>query len=177
MPVPRSIHFLCLLLTAGFAHAELKLASPFTDHTVLQREIPVPVWGKADAGAEVTLAFGEQSKTTTADEKGKWSVTIDPLPGSSTPADLVVKSGSESITRTDIVVGEVWLCSGQSNMQMGHRGVPGLENLSTEGIRTLEVKRSVAFTEQDSFEGEWAVSAPGSAVAFSFAHHGETKGR
>ena len=163
--------FLLTTTLASPADTQLTFASPFTDHAVLQRDQPIPIWGKATPGREIEVSFSEQTATTTADANGRWKLTLAPLPGSSIPTDLIASTGDETITREDIVVGEVWICSGQSNMQMGQQNVPELDGLSEEGIRTLEVKRSVAFNEQASFDGSWQVAGPQSAVAFGFAHH------
>lgn len=161
----------CLL---GFGHAQgadFSLASPFTDHMVLQRDQLVPVWGNAQAGAKVTVTFANQEKTTVADGDGKWQLTLDSLSGSAEGRSFSATTDQgDEISLSDVVVGEVWICSGQSNMQMGRGGVPELKDLSEENLRTFEVKRTVAFTEQDRAEGTWAVGGPGSAVAFGFAH-------
>lgn len=152
--------------------AEFSLASPFTDHMVLQRDLPVPVWGWAKAGATVTVTFAGQGKTAVTGEDGTWRLTLDSLEGSAKGAEFSAKTDQEGevITLSDVVVGEVWICSGQSNMQMGRGAVPELKGLSEENLRTFEVKRTVAFTEQDRLEGTWTVAGPNSAVAFGFAH-------
>lgn len=160
---------LTIALLPSASPAALKVASPFTDHAVLQRDLPVPVWGKARPDAVVTVAFGGQTKTGRADRSGKWRVTLDALKGSARGASMTISSGDSRITLTDVVVGEVWICSGQSNMQMGR--TPDLKGLSEAGLRTFEVKRTVAFTEQDELVGSWKAGGPGSAVAFGFAHH------
>ncbi len=159
--------FLCVSALMG---AELQLASPFTDHTVLQRNMPIPVWGKAVAGTEVTVTFAGQSKTGTTDDSGQWRVTLDSLSGSAEGRSFQVESGDSKLSLEDVVVGEVWICSGQSNMQMGRGAVAELKGLSEVNLRTFEVKRRVAFTEQDTLEGEWAIAGPASAVAFGFSH-------
>ena len=99
----------------------------FTDHAVLQRDMPVPVWGSADPGEEVTVTIAGQTHKTKADDKGKWRVTLEPLKVGE-PLTLVVE-GKNRVERNDILVGEVWLCSGQSNMelaaQLGQQRRPG----------------------------------------------------
>ena len=164
-----------LVITAsltGLSHAsEFALASPFTDHMVLQREMPVPVWGTAKAGSTVTVSFGSQEKTATAGENGKWQLTLDVLSGSAEGADFTATTDqSDEITLSDVVVGEVWICSGQSNMQMGRSAVAEFNDLPETNLRAFAVKRTVAFEEQDHLEGEWIVAGPDSAVAFGFAH-------
>jgi len=104
---------LCLSVQA---EEELRFAKIFTDHGVLQREMPVPVWGWAEAGAEVQVEFAGQAKSTAADKSGRWLVRLDPMPASAEPRDLKATSGSAVAQLTDILVGEVWLASGQSNM-------------------------------------------------------------
>ena len=98
------------------AQAELKLPAIFGDNMVLQQQQAVPVWGWAAPGAEVTVRFSGQTKTTHAATDGKWLVKLDKLKASFFPQTLVVKSG-EMKTLTNILVGEVWLGSGQSNME------------------------------------------------------------
>jgi len=133
--------------------AELELASLFTDHMVLQRQQPVPVWGWAASGSKVEVAFAGQRKQAVADENGRWRVTLDPLKGNAKPATLIARSGEATIERKDVVVGEVWICSGQSNMQMGRGAVAEFKNAPEDGLRTFEVKRSVAFDEQERATG------------------------
>lgn len=156
------------------SYADLELGSLFTDHMVLQRDMPVPVWGTADAGATITVEFAGQKKTTIVDSSNHWKITLDPLPASFEPKIMTVVSsiGNQQSVIGNVVVGEVWICSGQSNMQFGYGGVPEIKALepSAKNIRTFEVKRTVSMTEQDSCEGLWATNHPNSAVAFSFAY-------
>ncbi len=107
---------LILLSVQLAAHAELKLSAIFGDNMVLQQQLAVPVWGWAAPGAEVTVTFGDQTKTTRADADGKWLVKLGKLKASFTPQTLTVAAG-ETKTFTNILVGEVWLGSGQSNME------------------------------------------------------------
>ncbi len=166
----------CCLTLIGLSPAsaqDLTLASPFTDHMVLQRDQPVPVWGWAKPGASVTVSFAGQEKEATANESGRWQLSLDPLAGSAEGAPFSVRAGGEGdseITLNDVVVGEVWICSGQSNMQMGRSAVPELRGLPETNLRTFEVKRTVAFAEQETCEGKWQLAGPDSAVAFGFAH-------
>jgi sialate O-acetylesterase len=96
----------------------LELASPFVDGLILQREMQVPVWGWAEPGSKVTVAFAGQSKTATADSKGKWMVKLDPLKASADERELAVTSSTgQSLTCKGVLVGEVWFASGQSNME------------------------------------------------------------
>ena len=160
------------LFGARAAQAELAVSKIFTDHAVLQRDVPVPVWGRADAQAAVTVSFADQTKKTRADENGKWRVTLDPLAGSSDPRKLIIGNGGELLVLTNIVVGEVWICSGQSNMQKSVKSVRDVKALvpKMKHVRSFQVKRTVAFDEQENVEGTWKQKRPDSAVACSFAH-------
>lgn len=160
------------LLLAPAAHASLELGSLFTDHMVLQRDMPIPVWGKATPNATITVAFAGQEKTTKVAADGKWMLKLDPMAASFEPQVIQVSDLNSQISLTDVLVGEVWICSGQSNMQFGVGSVPELKALApnARNIRSFEVKRTVAFTEQETCEGKWADRIPSSAVAFGFAH-------
>ena len=100
---------------ASVAFAEVKVAPVFGDNMVLQRELPVPVWGTAAPGEKVSVSFAGQNLETEADAEGKWMVKLAPLMTLKTGKQMTVK-GSNTITFHDVVIGEVWLCSGQSNM-------------------------------------------------------------
>jgi len=167
---------LLLLLAAALipqlALAELKLNSLFTDHMVLQRDKVLPVWGTADPGVEVAIEFAGQKKTAVATKNGKWQIKLDALKGSYDGRDLVVTSNKETHKISEVVVGEVWICSGQSNMQFGVGSVPEVKALAktAKHIRTFDVPRTVSFKEEDNCKGKWAEKIPSSAVAFGFAY-------
>ena len=96
----------------------LKLASPFTDGAVLQRDRPVPVWGTATGGATVEVEFAGQRASATAGEDGRWRVDLKAMPACKSSRTLTVRSQAEELRVADVLVGEVWICSGQSNMQV-----------------------------------------------------------
>jgi sialate O-acetylesterase len=96
-----------------------RTAGIFTDHMVLQRDQPLPIWGWAAPGRAVTVEVGSHSARTRANAEGRWRVTLPALESGKGPLTMTVKAGDETIRLTDILVGEVWLCSGQSNMEMG----------------------------------------------------------
>lgn len=159
-----------VLLFAGSVHADLKLPAMFTDHAVLQREMPVPVWGWAEPGAAVHVAIAGQTQKTKADEKGNWQVKLEPL-SVGEPLKLVVESGNERLQVNDILVGEVWLCSGQSNMEMsvnevtnGDLEIAGAHNPQ---IRLVRVKEPGNQSPVEDFDGEWKVCSPKSVGGFS----------
>ena len=107
-----------LLLSASQVLAEVKAASPFTDHLVLQRGMKVPVWGTADPGESVTVEFAGQKKSVKAEADGKWRVNLDSMRASAKGRTLTVTGPATkaAVKCDDVLVGEVWLCSGQSNM-------------------------------------------------------------
>lgn len=160
---------LTLLNMPVFAQ-ELRPANIFSDHMILQREKAVPVWGKSVPREKITVTFAGQMKSTQAGEDGKWMVKLDPLEASATGRDMLI-SGESEVIISDIIVGEVWICSGQSNMQFSVNAVPEIKGLIpfAKNIRSFEVKRTVSFEEKEEVSGKWEVTHPSSAVAFSFA--------
>jgi sialate O-acetylesterase len=96
--------------------AEVTLPEILGSNMVLQRNKPLPIWGTASAGEEVTIRFGNQVKKATTNSLGRWEVILDPMPASQVPAEMTV-SGKNTLLLKNILVGEVWLCSGQSNME------------------------------------------------------------
>ncbi|MGB0409121.1 MAG: NPCBM/NEW2 domain-containing protein [Opitutales bacterium] len=109
----------CLCLAAGL-NAAVSLPRIFSDHMVLQRGRPVPIWGWAEPGESVSVSFAGQQETAVATDAGKWKLYLSPLQASKEPRDLVVRAGN-TITVRDVLVGEVWLASGQSNMEWTFR--------------------------------------------------------
>ena len=113
-----SIMFLCLLtLQAGAQEKALTLGPLFTDHAILQQGQTIPIWGKAHKGTIVTVTFGKAKVKTVADAEGNWKVQLTAQIATFEGKPLVVKAGKEQITLNDIVVGEVWVAAGQSNME------------------------------------------------------------
>ncbi len=110
------ISLVLILIIPSLAHA-LKLAPPFGDHMVLQRDMPVPIWGRAAPSSTVTVDFAGQSKTAQADAEGNWMLDLDPMEASREGRTLTVKSDREGVSIEDVLIGEVWVCSGQSNMK------------------------------------------------------------
>jgi len=160
----------CLALTAT-AQAEVKLPAIFGDSMVLQREMPVPVWGWAKPGEKVTVSFAGQTVSATADAKGKWTVRLEPLKVSAEPSEMTVK-GTNTVTLKDILVGEVWICCGQSNMQHSLRAVTNAE----QEVAAADYPNIRLFRMQDTWtpdgpqpdcKGQWQACTPKSARGFS----------
>lgn len=112
------LRFLLVLTTSLSSplHAAVELPPVIGSHMVLQRDLPVPIWGNANPGERVAVSFADQTKSATADPNGRWQVKLDPLKASAEPRKMTIK-GANAITLEDILVGEVWICSGQSNME------------------------------------------------------------
>jgi sialate O-acetylesterase len=132
----------CLLLLTAALRADVRCALVFGDHMVLQRERPVLIWGEAAPGEAVTVEFAGQHKSATAMAAGQWRVELDPLPASAEPRTLTVR-GRNTVTFADVLVGEVWLCSGQSNMEkpLGPRKGQKPTNNYEEEIRQADYPR------------------------------------
>jgi sialate O-acetylesterase len=142
---------------------------------VLQREAAVPIWGQADAGDDVTVEFGDQTVRTKAGANGKWQVSLSPLTASGQSQQLTISGKKNTVVLKDVVVGEVWLCSGQSNMEfpVGDSGM-SVMNAAQEIagadfplIRQLKVPRSWNAQPQDAFKAEWTVCSPQTAGRFT----------
>jgi sialate O-acetylesterase len=107
-----------VVLSAAHARADVKLAKIFSSNMVLQQKTQAPVWGWAEAGEAVKVTLGDKSAETKAGDDGKWSVKIETPAGSNDPVQLKI-NGKNEIVLENVLIGEVWLCSGQSNMQWG----------------------------------------------------------
>jgi len=159
----------------GFVSAaeRLSLASPFTDHAVLQRDTAVPIWGRAEPGRKITVLFANQEKQTETDKAGRWLVTLDPLSASAESRTLTVKSDADDapLTRQDLLVGEVWICSGQSNMAFGlSSSVNGPEAIAAAGdsqLRLFNAHARAIDEPQETIGGTWTVDSPQTAPGFS----------
>jgi sialate O-acetylesterase len=162
-----------------WATAEVRLASPFGDHMVLQQERPVPVWGTAAPGEKVTVEFAGQNKSVQAGTDGKWRVDLKKLKASAEPRRFIVTGSATPapLTLNDVLVGEVWLCSGQSNMerQLGPRAgqkpivnwEPAAAAASLPLLRQFYVPLHTAPVPQSATVGAWTVCSPVTAPDFS----------
>ena len=148
------------ILAAGLvscAHAEVKLPALFSDHAVLQRDATVPVWGWAAKGEDVTVSIAGQTQSTKASNYGKWRVNFQNLPAGG-PHTLTVKGGN-TLTVKDVLVGEVWLGSGQSNMAMTVNRARDYEKEQAAAklpqIRMFTVGGGVTPGPQNDVQGKW----------------------
>jgi sialate O-acetylesterase len=170
----RCLPLAAVLLLAGPLHAaDLKIAAVFSDHMVLQRDKPVPVWGWADPGEKVTVEFAGQKHSAAADAKGKWLVKLDPLAASAEPRAIVVRGSAKKaeVKVADVLVGEVWLGSGQSNMAMtvsrSRDFAAEKEAAKLPQVRMFTEASGAAAEPQAGGKGAWRVCSPDTVGGFS----------
>ncbi|MFM8981767.1 MAG: sialate O-acetylesterase, partial [Spartobacteria bacterium] len=169
---------LLLLCGAITAQADITLPKAIDSKMVLQRDREVPVWGWADQGEEVTVEFAGQVKKAMPDATGKWMLKLDPMPASAESRTMTVK-GKNEIKLDDVLVGEVWLASGQSNMQLTFFETNPQEWVAAQAqkdnrlVRALHVNRVVSGFPMDDISGKWKdcaemVAQPNSVSAAAF---------
>lgn len=162
-----SVIYSLLVMSLAFgasqsARGDVKLPAIFTSHMVLQQGQANPVWGWAEAGEKLTVLIGDQSHSATADADGRWRVKLDSLPVGG-PHTITIK-GKNEVKLEDVLVGEVWICSGQSNMAWAVQSAndPDLEirTANFSNIRLISVPQVGTQDAQDDFKGEWKVCSP-----------------
>lgn len=159
---------LVLTLTAA---ADITLAPAFRDHAVLQRDKPITVWGTADAGESVEIQFGAAKASAKAGPDGSFSVVLPAQPASAAPLDLTA-TGKTMVVVHDILVGDVWLCSGQSNMEWTVGQLPEANATASAAndpaIRVFKAPHVLAWEPMATVDGSWTI-ATGDAVRGSTA--------
>jgi sialate O-acetylesterase len=162
-----------LILLAAFASpaaADVSLNNMFGDHMVLQQGIKNKVWGKADPGEQVAVTLGGQTHSTAAAADGTWHVFLDPVKEYGGPHTLTVK-GKNTVTFSDVLIGEVWVCAGQSNMQwsVNQSNDPDLEKAAAKfpNIRLISVPQVGTQEPQWNFNGKWQQCSPETVGNFS----------
>ena len=170
--------FLLFLVFPLLAAAEVRLPALLSDHMMLQADRPIHLWGWADAGEQVEAAFRGRTASTTAADDGRWSLYLAPEPAGG-PYTLAI-AGKNEILLEDVLVGEVWVGSGQSNMVWMLRNSNNADEeilaASYPEIRLFKVKLETAKAPKEDVEGEWMVCSPETAASFSavgyfFARH------
>ncbi len=172
------------LLSSRNVYAAVTLPHIFGDNMVLQREKPVPVWGTAAPGEKIVVGFDGQSKSCTAGSGGQWTVTLDPLKASATPLEMTV-SGANALKFKNVLVGEVWLCSGQSNMEkpfgvaptstdirpspIPPESLPELAAANYPEIRILDVRRDRKPTRLRDANVAWSPCSGEALIAQHFS--------
>lgn len=172
------LSILLLLFTALSIKAELKLPNIFSNNMLLQQNADVNIWGWADKGQTVTVStsWSAQRYSAKADKTGKWKIKIaTPVAGYQTH-HIIVSDSQNSITFDNILIGEVWLCSGQSNMEMPMKGFKNqpisggnkaILKSKNKNIRLITVKRASSLNPQDNITGEWTEATPETVKEFS----------
>lgn len=161
---------LALLASSTPLFADVKIPTVIGDRMVLQRDKTVPIWGWAEAGESVTVEFAGQKKTATAGPDGGWKVALDPMPASAEGRVLTI-AGKNTIALRDVLVGEVWVCSGQSNMQwnVNQSTEADLEALTAKypNLRLISVPQVASQKPLTHFKGQWEACTPETAAQFS----------
>ena len=172
-----------IILTACFfisvtLSAQLHTANIFTSHMVLQRDKVVPVWGWANKNEKVTILFNNQTVSAKANAEGKWMINLKPMPAGG-PYDMRISSKKDSVVLNDVMIGEVWICSGQSNMEFQVKNVSNakdeIANSANMPVRQFKVATQVALQPLDDItKGEWITASPQTvgdftAVGYFFA--------
>jgi sialate O-acetylesterase len=158
---------------ASPARAELKLPSVIDDNMVLQRDMPIPIWGWADAGQTVAVTFAGKTVSATADKDGKWMVRLPAQKASDKPQTMTIQAGTATRTLGNVLIGEVWLASGQSNMEMP---VSRCNNTKEEiasarypSLRLFTVAKRPSPFPRDDVAGNWVECSPQTVSEFSAA--------
>ena len=155
---------------AGTVCADVRLPAFFNDHMVVQQQLPVKVWGWAEPAEEITVAFGGNQQTTKADTNGRWSIELPAMPANKTPQTMTI-SATNTIEIKDVLVGEVWLCSGQSNMEWQVRRCANAEAEIAAGnhplIRHIKIPRRASAKPQIDIQADWQVCSTETVAEFS----------
>ena len=172
MMIRQTLLAVFLMLTAcacSVAQAELKFSSVFGDHMVVQRNKPIHVWGWTSPNQSVSAQLADKSASVTADDTGRFDISLDALPAGG-PHEMTIKA-DESVTFKDVLVGEVWVCSGQSNMgfNLSNANDSDLEMLTAKypNVRFISVPQVGTQEPQNDFNGRWEACTPATAKNFS----------
>jgi sialate O-acetylesterase len=161
------------LVLAGVSQGAVKPANVFSDGMVLQRGKTVPIWGQAEPGTEVQVSFAGQRHTTEASAQGRWRVHFDPLKASDEPRAVTIKANGRTQQIKNVLVGEVWLCSGQSNMAWQVKGIKqsqqAIAREDRPALRVLTVKGHASANPVEEVKGQWKPTTPETVGNFSAA--------
>jgi sialate O-acetylesterase len=161
-----------VLSVVSMAIADVKLPAVIGDNMVIQQGIPFKIWGWADAGEKVTVTLGKATADATADDKGKWMVKLEALKASSDPADMTI-AGKNTLTVKNVLVGEVWVCSGQSNMEFTTGGaINAKEEIAKADYPTIRLfniapTKHLAAKPEDDVKAKWEACSPTTVPNFS----------
>jgi sialate O-acetylesterase len=157
---------------AGADRPSISLPPLFADHMLLQRGMELPIWGKAAPGEKISISINASQATATANDRGEWSAKIPPLhPGDATTLTIKGADRDKPLVIEDVLVGDVWICSGQSNMEFAlagaKNGAAEVKAAKDPAIRLFQFPRVTALEPSRLVEGKWAVCTPKTAAGFS----------
>ena len=159
----------CLLISQSI-RAEIKLPGYFTDNMMLQRDMPIKIWGWGNRYETVTVSIHDQKVNTRCKKDGTWEIILSPIPYGG-PYSLTVQGKENSIKIENILIGDIWLCSGQSNMEwtveQSANSKQEVQNANYPEIRALKVPKSIKNSPQDNFNAQWEICSPSTVGAFS----------
>lgn len=159
----------CLLISQSI-RAEIKLPGYFTDNMMLQRDMPIKIWGWGNRYETVTVSIHDQKVNTRCKKDGTWEIILSPIPYGG-PYSLTVQGKENSIKIENILIGDIWLCSGQSNMEwtveQSANSKQEVQNANYPEIRALKVPKSIKNSPQDNFNTQWEICSPSTVGAFS----------
>ncbi len=169
MKIPGII--LGLIFGVVASRAEVEVPNVFSDHMVLQQGQKNPVWGKAEPGEKITVRFAGQEKSAVTDKDGNWKVYLDPVKATAEPQSLEIAGNGSKRVFADVLVGEVWMCSGQSNMAWSIDAINDydmeIETANYPNIRLLKVPRVGTQEPQFNIDASWLVCTPENIKKFS----------
>lgn len=168
---PQSIAVLLLLISFTSLNADVRLPNVLSDNMVLQQGKPLYIWGWGEPGENIKLSFASQTRSVQTGEDGKWMVELEPLQANSEPSSMTI-AGNNKITLNNILVGEVWLCSGQSNMEWSmaqtEHAAEEIAKADHPQIRLFNIPEHLSQDEpQDDAPGEWQACSPETVRGFS----------
>jgi len=152
-----------------FLAENIILPAIFSNNMVIQRDQSIPVWGKADPGGYIKVKFAGQTAETRVGKNGKWKVKLDPISAGGPHTMQII--GKDTLAFANVLVGEVWLCSGQSNMEWSvrnsNKAQEEIDNANYDQIRLCKVEHTVADSPQFTFSGDWKSCKPENIPDFS----------
>lgn len=169
--ISRALRIACLAgLSSSAAFANVQLPAIISDHMILQKSAKTPIWGKADPGEDVTVTLAKYTGKAKADADGKWRINLDLKDATQGPFELVIQ-GKDKVTIADVLVGEVWVASGQSNMEFTLKGAMGAEQeipvSANPQLRQYLVAKDFKPVPVDNTKGQWTIADPKTSAGFT----------
>lgn len=169
--------FFAYILSIHYAGAKITLPNLMSDNMLIQRDKPIEVRGWADKNEKISVIFNGQTQNTKADKSGKWQVAFKPMPFGG-PYEMTIRGKENTVVVKNILIGDLWVCSGQSNMELSVAHVKNsdeeIQNANYQNIRSFQVRRTLSATPKEDLIGEWTICSPETvgrytAVGYFFA--------